>query len=72
LLLITLIEYRSATFNNDEEITSLLALPVLATVPFMQSHDEETRARRRRMAVNVGFAGSVAACLAVVIYTLVR
>jgi Zn-dependent protease with chaperone function len=39
---------------------------------FMQSHDEETRARRRRMAVNVGFAGSVAACLAVVIYTLVR
>jgi len=72
LLLITLIEYRSATFNTDEEITSVLALPVLATVPFMQSHHEETSARRRRIALNVGFAGSVAACLAVVIYTLVR
>ena len=72
LLLIATFEYRDATFKTDEEVSGVLSLPVLATVPFMQSHDEQKRARRRRIAANIGFAWSVAACFAVVIYTLVR
>jgi len=72
LLLIALLEYRDASFNTDDEINSVLSLPVLATVPFMQSRDEHRRARRRRIALNVGCAASFVACVAVVVYTLVR
>jgi len=72
LLMIALLEYRDTSFNTDAEVTSVLSLPVLATVPFMQSHDEQRKAHRRRIALNLGCAGSVIACLALVVYTLVR
>lgn len=72
LLLIALVEYRDASFSTDDEISSVLSLPVLASVPFMQSQDEQRRAQRRRIALNVGCTASVVACVAVVVYTLVR
>ena len=72
LLMISLLEYRDASFNTDAEITSVLSLPVLATVPFMQSQAEQRSARRRRIALNLGCVCSVIACLALVVYTLVR
>jgi polysaccharide chain length determinant protein (PEP-CTERM system associated) len=72
LMLIAFLEYRDASFSSDDEISSVLSLPVLATVPFMQSQDEQRRARRRRIALNVGCTASVVACVAVVVYTLVR
>jgi polysaccharide chain length determinant protein (PEP-CTERM system associated) len=72
LLLLASMEYGDASFRTDDEISSVLSLPVLATVPFMQSQDEQRRTRRRRIALNIGCTASVVACVAVVVYTLVR
>jgi len=72
LLLIAILEYRSASFSSDEDVMTVLSLPVLATVPFMQSQAEKRKARWRRVTLNVGLATTVVACLAVVVYTFVR
>jgi polysaccharide chain length determinant protein (PEP-CTERM system associated) len=70
--LIALVEYRDKTFKTDEDVTSILTLPVLAVVPFMQSGRERRRRMVRRVAVGFGLATTVVACLAVVVYTFVR
>jgi polysaccharide chain length determinant protein (PEP-CTERM system associated) len=70
--LVGLLEYRDSSFRTDDEITSVLSLPVLAVVPIMLSAAERRRQRRRRYLVGVGLGSTVAACLAVVIYTFVR
>jgi polysaccharide chain length determinant protein (PEP-CTERM system associated) len=72
LLLVALLEYRDRSFKTDDEIISLLALPVLAVVPMMQSNDERRRARRHRFYLGIGLGGTVVGCLAVLIYTFVR
>lgn len=72
IALIALFEYRDRTFKVDDEIASVLSLPVLAVVPVMIP-DSERRARRwRSVALNVGLSSAVVACGAVVVYTLVR
>ena len=43
LVLVALLEYRDRSFKTDDEIISLLALPVLAVVPLMESDDERRR-----------------------------
>jgi polysaccharide chain length determinant protein (PEP-CTERM system associated) len=70
--LIVLLEYRDSSFTTDDEVTSLLALPVLAVVPLMQSAEERRRGRRRRLFVGIGLGSTVAGCLAVLAYTFVR
>jgi uncharacterized protein involved in exopolysaccharide biosynthesis len=69
--LIVLLEYRDSSFKTDDEITALLSLPVLAVVPLMRSDDDRQRARKRRLAMNVGLGSTVAACLTVLVYTFI-
>ena len=72
LLLIALGEYRDNSFKSEQDVTSVLHLPVLAIVPLMESSTERSHAFRRKLMVNVGLAATVVACVAVVVYTLVR
>jgi uncharacterized protein involved in exopolysaccharide biosynthesis len=70
--LVALLEYRDRSFKFEEEIKSVLALPVLATVPLMRSDAEQRRVRRRSALVSVVLGTAVLGCLAVVTYTFVR
>jgi polysaccharide chain length determinant protein (PEP-CTERM system associated) len=72
LALITLFELSDNSFKTDEELLSILRLPVLAVVPLMQSTTERRRAFRLRLVMNLGLGTTVAACLAIVAYTFVR
>jgi len=72
LMLIALAEYRDNTFKSEQDVTSVLRLPVLAIVPVMESTTEHSRAFRRRLMLNFGLSATVLACVAVVVYTLVR
>jgi uncharacterized protein involved in exopolysaccharide biosynthesis len=72
LALVALLEYRDRTFRTDDEIISLLALPVLAVVPIMESNAERRQTRRRRFYLGIGLGSTVVGCLAILIYTFVR
>jgi polysaccharide chain length determinant protein (PEP-CTERM system associated) len=72
LLLVALLEYRDKSFKTDGEVARVLALPVLAVVPMMQSAVEQKRAFRNQLVMGFGFGTTVLACAAVVAYTLVR
>ncbi len=72
ILLVTLLEWRDSSFRTDDEVSSVLTLPVLAVVPLMQSDDDRAREKRRRLVMNVGLGSTVIGCLAVLVYTLVR
>jgi polysaccharide chain length determinant protein (PEP-CTERM system associated) len=69
---VMLLEYRDSSFKTDDEVASVLQLPVLAVVPVMLADAERRRIRRRRIVLNIGLASTVTACLAVVAYTFVR
>jgi len=70
--LVALLEYRDSSFRTDDEVVSVLSLPVLAVVPVMMSDTDRKRQRRRRVIMGIGLGSTVMACLAVVIYTFVR
>ena len=72
IALIVLVELRDTSFKTDEDLLSVLGLPVLAVVPLMRSNAERRRTFRLRLLMNVGLGATVAACLAVVAYTFVR
>jgi polysaccharide chain length determinant protein (PEP-CTERM system associated) len=72
IALVMLIEYRDSSFKTDDEVASVLQLPVLAVVPVMLSDAERRAIRWRRLFLNLGLASTVTACLAVVVYTFVR
>ena len=61
-LLLGLQQFRDRTFHRDEEITAVLGLPVLATVPRMWNPMERRRRRLTRLAAS---CAGVAATLAV-------
>jgi polysaccharide chain length determinant protein (PEP-CTERM system associated) len=61
--IVALFEYRDNSFRTDEEIVSVLSLPVIAVIPLMLS-GAERRARRRR-SVLVATATAVVAVGAV-------
>jgi hypothetical protein len=69
---VALLEYRDSTLRTDDEVMRVLAVPVLAVVPLMQSDAERRRVFRRRLMVGVGLGSTVTACLAVLAYTFVR
>jgi protein tyrosine kinase modulator len=70
--LIGFLEYRDGSFRTDDEVTAVLKVPVLAVVPLMRSEPERKKLMRRRIVVGMGLSATVAACLAVVVYTFVR
>lgn len=59
--LVALMEYRDTSFRTDDEVVSLLALPVLAVVPVMLSRKERAARRRRNLALGLG---AIVLCLA--------
>jgi polysaccharide chain length determinant protein (PEP-CTERM system associated) len=69
LALIALLEFRDKSFKTDEEVLSVLSLPVLAVVPVMQSAAERKQQFRRQMILGIGLGSTVAGCLAVVAYS---
>lgn len=70
--IVVLLEYRDRSFKADYEVVNVLALPVLAVVPFMQSDVERRLAFRKRLFLNLGLGSCVAVCLAVLAYTVIR
>jgi polysaccharide chain length determinant protein (PEP-CTERM system associated) len=70
--LVGLLEYRDRSFKTDDEAVLVLALPILAVVPRMTSDKDRRRERRRVLVTNLGFSAAVAACAAIVVYTLIR
>jgi uncharacterized protein involved in exopolysaccharide biosynthesis len=71
IALIGLVEFRDTSFKTDDDIVTVLSLPVLAVVPVMRSNPERRRAFRFRVATHVGFGGLVVSLLALVVYTYV-
>lgn len=66
--LVGLLEYRDRSFRSEQDLSRLLALPVLAVVPLMQSDVERKQTFKRRVIANVALGSTVAAGLAVVAY----
>jgi uncharacterized protein involved in exopolysaccharide biosynthesis len=72
LAFVGLLEYRDSSFHHDDEVVRVLGLPVLAVVPLMRTEAERRVRLRRQILLNVVLGGGVSACLAVVLYTIVR
>jgi polysaccharide chain length determinant protein (PEP-CTERM system associated) len=72
VMLVGLLEYRDKSFKTDEEITSVLALPVLAVVPRMRSDADRRVEFKRGLFLNIGLGTAVICCLAVLAYTYLR
>jgi polysaccharide chain length determinant protein (PEP-CTERM system associated) len=62
--LAALLEVKDSSFRTDSDVLEALELPVLASVPFIESASDRTRGRRRRLMLS--FAGAV--CLAGMCY----
>jgi len=69
--LVAVVEYRDSTFKTDSDLGGVLALPVLAVVPLMESESERRSKFRRRLILNLGLGSTVAVCLAVITYSFV-
>jgi succinoglycan biosynthesis transport protein ExoP len=69
--LAALFEYRDRSFKTDSELASVLALPVLAVVPLMESEAERRANFRKRLILNAGLGSTVIVCAALVAYTFV-
>jgi polysaccharide chain length determinant protein (PEP-CTERM system associated) len=64
-------EYRDSSFKTDDEIVGVLTLPVLASVPIMETIAERRRGVRLRILTAALCGSTVLACAAIVAYTLV-
>lgn len=69
LILVALDIYRDRSLKTNADVASVLALPVLAVVPLIETPVERRRARLRQLAVGCGLGSLVVACLSVVAYT---
>jgi hypothetical protein len=72
IILITIAEFRDRTFKTDNDVIRELAVPVLAVVPLMRSTPDRQRTARRRLWRSLAKGSVVAACIPVVIYSLLR
>ena len=70
LLLVAFLEYRDSSFHREEDVMSVLSLPVLALVPLMTSERERRTVRRRRVWMDL--AGSTVLVLAVAVVVFWR
>lgn len=59
-----LLELRDKSFRSEADVLDVLSLPVLATVPYIQTVSEKSRQQRRRLLVSLGGA----TCMAVAGY----
>jgi len=64
--IVVLLFIRDTTFHSESDVLEVLALPVLAQVPFVVDQAEGKRRRRQRLvvAIAVGVAGVSGACVA--------
>ena len=62
LALAGFLEYRDASFRSQDEVTSVLSLPVLAQIPLIATPAELRRVRRKRMVVG---AAAIVASVAI-------
>ncbi len=69
--LVALFEYRDRGFRSEDDVRDVLGLPVLATVPVMQSEGDRRRALWRAIGVNVGCGAVVVACIGICVHVLV-
>jgi polysaccharide chain length determinant protein (PEP-CTERM system associated) len=67
LVLVGFLEYRDSSFADEDDVTRLLNVPVLALVPAMVTDREKRKKRRRRLAVDLAGSTLLMASLAVVI-----
>jgi polysaccharide chain length determinant protein (PEP-CTERM system associated) len=63
--LVALLEYRDSSFRTDDEVASVLALPVVAVIPLMLSRIERKTLRRRTLVIGSATAVVVMGALAV-------
>jgi uncharacterized protein involved in exopolysaccharide biosynthesis len=70
--LVALLEFRDSSFKLEHEVTSVLALPVLAVVPLMQSDVERRRVLWRRVILHGTMCGVVLGCMGILAYTFLR
>jgi polysaccharide chain length determinant protein (PEP-CTERM system associated) len=49
LALVAFLEIKDSSFRNDADVFNVLALPVLAQVPYLETDDDRSRVRRRRL-----------------------
>jgi len=70
LLLAVGLEYRDTTLKTEDDVTSVLGLPVVAVVPTMESAVDHRRAVRRRLFLNLALGSTVAGGAAIVAYAL--
>ena len=56
LLVAAFLELRDATFRTENDVLDVIALPVLALVPFVEDAAGQARRRRRAMVVTVAIA----------------
>lgn len=71
LALVGLLEYRDRGLHTDDDVTSVLKLPILAVVPLMRTEAEKKRRRRLDLLISAGMGTVVLVSLLVVVYTLV-
>jgi polysaccharide chain length determinant protein (PEP-CTERM system associated) len=62
--LVALLEYRDSSFRTDDEVVSVLSLPVVAVIPLMLSRVERKTLRRRSLLIASGTAVVVIGALA--------
>jgi polysaccharide chain length determinant protein (PEP-CTERM system associated) len=71
VLIVGLLEYRDSSFRSAEEVVSALELPVLASIPVMESDRERRVARRRGLMKDAaGTVVLVGAVLVLVVWRL--
>lgn len=63
--MVGLFEYRDRSLHDEEDVTSVLGLPVLAVVPVMMSDDDRRSSFRRKLLINLA-CGTVVVALAAV------
>ena len=61
--LIALLEFLDSSFKSETDVLAALALPVLATVPYMPTGDDRRRTANRRRLTTVAVASVLTICL---------
>jgi polysaccharide chain length determinant protein (PEP-CTERM system associated) len=69
---VALLEYRDDSFRTDDEVVSLLSLPVVAVIPLMLNRSERDQLRRRAVLIASATAVIAIAAVAAVGWYLLR
>ncbi len=69
---VSLLEYRDNSFHTDDEVISVLALPVVAVIPLMLSKAERRSLRRRSVLIGTATAVVTLAAVAGAVFFFLR